>query len=175
MDTKIVNIDKYRKCLSMVMLMCIKEDTWAKFVAKLNNTEAGMKKSVAYKKGVPSNYIHRYCVYYTVHFTLWNSADIVEAELHAVQHLPYYSIIPFSYDSVKTCFQNSDCITENLLRRMKLFELLLLESGDLHLKACAFKFLIVLLLCYTIVLLELQLCSYFIAKLSSIIFWNISI
>ena len=50
MDTKIVNIDKYRKCLSMVMLMCIKEDTWAKFVAKLNNTEAGMKKSVAYKR-----------------------------------------------------------------------------------------------------------------------------
>ena len=74
MDTKIVNIDKYRKCLSMVMLMCIKGHIWAKFVAKfmkkLNNTEAGMKKSIAYKKVVSSNYIHRYCVYYTVHFTL---------------------------------------------------------------------------------------------------------
>ena len=165
--------------VSVWWCLCVLRDTSGQFVAKfmkkLNNTEAGMKKSIAYKKVVSSNYIHRYCVYYTVHFTLWNSAEIVETELHTVQHVPYYSIIPFSYDSVKRCFQNSDCITENLLRRMELFELLLLESGDLHLKACAFKFLIVLLFCCTIALLQLQLCSYFIAKLSSIIFWNISI
>ena len=74
----------------------------------------------------------------------------------AVQHIPYDGIIPSSYDKVKTCFQNSDYITENLLRRVALFELPLLESGDLNLKACAFKFLIVLLLCYNIVLLQLQ-------------------
>ena len=33
---------------------------------------------------------------------------------------------------------------------MKLFELPILESADLNLKVCAFKFLIVLLLCYNI-------------------------
>ena len=55
---------------------------------KISSTETGMKKSVAYKKGVYSNYIHRYCVYYTVQLTLSNSADIGEVELHAVQHIP---------------------------------------------------------------------------------------
>ena len=54
---------------------------------KLSNAEAGMKKSVAYRKGMYSNYIHRYCVYYAVQLTLSNSADIVEVELHAVQHI----------------------------------------------------------------------------------------
>ena len=34
--------------------------------------------------------------------------------------------------------------------KMELFELPILESRDLNLKACAFKFLIVLLLCYNI-------------------------
>ena len=64
--------------------------------------------------------------------------------------MPYDGIVPFSYDNVKTCFQNSDYIRESLLRRMELSELLILESRDLNLKACAFKFLIVLLLCYNI-------------------------
>ena len=58
-----------------------------------------------------------------------------------MQHIPYNGIIPFSYDYVKTCFKNSDYITENLLRRMELFGLPILESGNLNLKACAFKFL----------------------------------
>ena len=67
--------------------------------------------------------------------------------------MPYDGIIPFSYDNVKACFQNSGYITENLLWRMELFELPILVSGDLNLKACAFKFLIVLFLCYNILFL----------------------
>ena len=67
-----------------------------------------------------------------------------------MHHTPYDGIIPFSYDNVKTCFQNSDYIRENLLRTMELFELPILESENLNLKACTFKFLIVLLLCYNI-------------------------
>ena len=57
-------------------------------------------------------------------------------------------IIPFSYDNVKKSFQNSEYIRENLPGewRMELFELPLLKSGDLNLKTCALKFLIVLLL-----------------------------
>ena len=47
------------------------------------------------------------------------------------------------FDNVKKCFKN-------LPGRMELFELSVLKSGDLNLKACAFKFLIVLLLCYNI-------------------------
>ena len=90
---------------------------------KLSNTEAGMKKGIAYKKGVYSNYIHRYCVYYTVQLALRNSADIVEVELHAVQHITYDRIILFPYDNVRAYFQNSDNITENLLRRTELFQL----------------------------------------------------
>ena len=53
-------------------------------------------------------------------------------------------------------FSNSEYIRENLLQRMELFELPILESEDLNLKACASKFLIVLLPCYNIVLLQLQ-------------------
>ena len=45
-------------------------------------------------------------------------------------------------------------IKENLPGRMELFELPITKSGDLSLKAYAFKFLIVLLLCYNIVLLQ---------------------
>ena len=41
---------------------------------------------------------------------MWNSADMVKVELHAVQHVLYDGIIPFSYDNVKTCFQNLDYI-----------------------------------------------------------------
>ena len=58
--------------------------------------------------------------------------------------------IPFFYDNAKKCFQNSRYIRENLPGKMELFELPILKSGDLNLKACAFKFLIVLLLCYNI-------------------------
>ena len=60
--------------------------------------------------------------------------------------------IPFFYDNVKICFQISEYIRENLRGRMELFELPILKSGDLNLKACAFKFLIVLLLCDHILL-----------------------
>ena len=54
------------------------------------------------------------------------------------------------YDNVKKCFENLEYIRENLPGKMELFELLILKSGDLNLKACAFKLLIVLLLCYNI-------------------------
>ena len=30
----------------------------------------------------------------------------LEVELCATQHIPYDTIIPFSHDNVKTCFQN---------------------------------------------------------------------
>ena len=53
----------------MMMLMCIKQhlETFAvQVMKKFSNTEAGLKKNVAYKKDVYSNYIHRHCVYYTV-------------------------------------------------------------------------------------------------------------
>ena len=74
----------------------------------------------------------------------------MEVELHAVQRIPYDGIIPFSYDNIKKCFQNSEYIRENVLRRKELFELPILEFGDFNLKACAFRFLIVLLLCYNL-------------------------
>ena len=60
---------KYSKCLGMMMLICIKQhlETFAaQFMKKFSNTEAGLKKNVACKKDVYSNYIHRHCVYYTV-------------------------------------------------------------------------------------------------------------
>ena len=60
-------------------------------------------------------------------------------------------MVPFHFLMITSKrFQNSDYIRENLLRRMELFELRILESGGLNLKVCAFKFLIVLLLCYNI-------------------------
>ena len=65
-----------------------------------------------------------------------------------MQHIPYEGKISFSYDNVKTCFKNSDYLTENLLRRMELFELPILESGDLKLKECAIKILVVLISIY---------------------------
>ena len=37
---------------------------------KLSNTEAELKKIVAYKKDVHSIYIHKYCAYYTAQLTL---------------------------------------------------------------------------------------------------------
>ena len=57
---------------------------------------------------------------------------------------------PIFLDNVKKCFINSEYIRENLSGRMELFELPMLKSGDLNLKAYAFKFFIVLLLCYNI-------------------------
>ena len=84
-------------------------------------------------------------------------------------------------------FSNSDYIRENLLQRMELFELPILESGDLILKAFAFKFSIVLLLCYDVLFyLNLysslavangySICSwYWPAKPSSVIFLNVCI
>ena len=44
---------KYKKCLSMMMLICIKQhlsNIWSSIHEKLSNTEAELKKSVAYKK-----------------------------------------------------------------------------------------------------------------------------
>ena len=59
----------------------------------------------------------------------------MRVELHAVQHIPHEDIIPFSYDNNKTCFQNSNYSSGNLLWRMELFELQKLQSGDLDFKA----------------------------------------
>ena len=50
----------------------------------------------------------------------------------------------------KHVFKTQTTLEQNLFRRMKLFELPILESADLNLKVCAFKFLIVLLLCYNV-------------------------
>ena len=44
---------KYKKCLSMMMLICIKQHLshiWGSFMKTLSNTDAAWKKSVAYKK-----------------------------------------------------------------------------------------------------------------------------
>ena len=46
---------KYKKCLHMTMLICIKQhlnNMWNSIHEKLSNTEAELKKSVAYKKSV---------------------------------------------------------------------------------------------------------------------------
>ena len=49
---------KYRNCLIMTMLICVKQHLsiiWSlkfEFMKKLSNTEAELKKSVAYKKRV---------------------------------------------------------------------------------------------------------------------------
>ena len=64
-----------------------------------------------------------------------------------VGHACFHSIF---LDNVKKCFINLEYIRENLSGRMELFELPMLKSVDLNLKAYAFKFLIVLLLCYNI-------------------------
>ena len=67
--------------------------------------------------------------------------------LSLVGHACFHSIF---LDNVKKCFKNSEYIRENIPGRMELFELPILKSGDLNLKAYTFKFLIVLLLCYNI-------------------------
>ena len=53
-------------------------------------------------------------------------------------------------DNVKKRFKKSEYLRENLPGRMGLFELPILKSEDLNLKAYAFTFLIALLLCYNI-------------------------
>ena len=55
---------------------------------------------------------------------------------------------PIFYDNVKKYFKN--LLGKTYLERMKLLELPVLKSRNLNLKACAFKSLIVLLLCYNI-------------------------
>ena len=52
---------KYKKCLGMKMLTCIKQhlsNVWSPIHEKLNNTAAELKKSVAYKKSL---YISKIC------------------------------------------------------------------------------------------------------------------
>ena len=80
---------------------------------KLSNIEAGLKNALP-KKCIYLINIHRYCEYYTVQLTLWNSPGIVKVELHGAQHIPYDGIFPFSYDNFKTWFQNTEYIRENL-------------------------------------------------------------
>ena len=46
---------KYKRCLSMMMLLCIKQhlsNFEADFTKKLSNTKAELRKSVAYKRSV---------------------------------------------------------------------------------------------------------------------------
>ena len=73
----------------------------------------------------------------------------------------------------------SKLIGENLLQKMELFELSILESGYLNLKACNFKFLIVLFLialCYNILFYFNLYCSLAVAKsLYTYILLNINI
>ena len=76
---------------------------------------------------------------------------VIYRALSLVGHGCFPSII---YNNFKKCFKNSEYIKENLPGRMELFELPIIKSGDLSLKAYAFKFLIVLLLCYNNVLLQ---------------------
>ena len=78
----------------------------------------------------------------------WNFCEIViNRALSLVGHGYFHSIF---LDNVKKCFKISGYIGENLPGRIELFELPILKSGDLNLKACTFKFLIVLILCYNI-------------------------
>ena len=44
----------------------------AQFMKKSSNTKGWVDKNLDYKKGVYSNYIHRYSAYYTVWLTLCN-------------------------------------------------------------------------------------------------------
>ena len=68
--------------------------------------------------------------------------------LSLVGHGRFHSIF---YDNVNKYFQNSEYIRENIPERMELFGLPILKSEDLNLKACAFKFFVVLLFCYNII------------------------
>ena len=97
-----------------------------------------------------TNFIHRYCVYYTLytmkirwHQWKWKwdeiENDIIEVALQAgitIRHVVlFHCVMITSKHVIKTH-------RENLLRRMQLFELRTLESGDLNLKARTSKFLI---------------------------------
>ena len=69
-----------------------------------------------------------------------------------MQYYAYLVVVSFHclITTSKHVFKTQTTLEQNLFRRMKLFELPILESADLNLKVCAFKFLIVLLLCYNI-------------------------
>ena len=69
-----------------------------------------------------------------------------------MQRYAYLVVVSFHclITTSKHVFKTQTTLEQNLFRRMKLFELPILESADLNLKVCAFKFLIVLLLCYNI-------------------------
>ena len=57
---------KYKKCLSMMMLICIKQhlsNIWSSVHEKLSNTEAELKKNVAYKKKRVTSWDNgQYCI-----------------------------------------------------------------------------------------------------------------
>ena len=58
-------------------------------------------------------------------------------------------IILIDFDNVKICYQNSEYSRRNLLRKMELFELRILESRNLSFKAHNFDFLMILFFCST--------------------------
>ena len=69
---------------------------------------------------------------------------MIDRVLSFVSHGCFHSIFPDAKNVLKT----QEYIRENLPGRIELSELAILKSGDLNLKTYAFKFLIVLLLCY---------------------------
>ena len=84
-----------------------------------------------------------YRIAYTVKFSWHRGSWVICGATHTLWW--YHSIFLWWCQNMFSKFRVH---RENLLWRMKLFELPILESGDLNLKALAFKLLIVLLLCY---------------------------
>ena len=62
-----------------------------------------------------------------------------------MQYISHNDIIPFAFGNFKICFQTSEYIIENLLQIMELFELRILESGNMDLKTHTFTFVMALL------------------------------
>ena len=83
-----------------------------------------------------------------------NSAGIMEVKFHATQHIPYDDIIPFSYDNVKTYFQNWKYIRTFSKPTSKngVVWIATIRIWRFEFESRAFKFLIVLLACYNILL-----------------------
>ena len=73
---------------------------------------------------------------------------MIDRVLSLEGHGCFHSIFP----DVKNVLKTQEYIRENLPGRMELLELAILKSGALNLKTYAFKFLIVLLLCYSVLL-----------------------
>ena len=71
---------------------------------------------------------------------------MIDRVLSLEGHGCFHSIFP----NVKNVLKTQEYIRENLPGRMELLELAILKSGAL--KTYAFKFLIVLLLCYSVLL-----------------------